>query len=189
MGLTEGNEKGWLRLMLNEEDMCKSMGLPVNLSDEDKDILVERLLNSPEFMNFVDMEGEESLLSILGETEYIHPDDTKREDESASDWLIRSAISEMDLEDDLSIPSNVGPEIQGYNLILDKFYLMTFPNGRVATVKLNRVMENSLGNDYIFENHGGAEELAEKSNSRFVNLNEFPIPQQFLNKTKFNILN
>ena len=189
MGLMSGNEKDWLRLMLDEDELYIKMGLPTNLSSEDKDILVQRLLGSPEFMTYMDNDGEVSLADLIGEKTFIYPDDEKRDDESPSDWLIRSAISEMDLDGDISIPSKVGPEIQGYNLILNKYYLMTFPNGNVATVKLNRIIENSLGNDYIFENHGGAEALAEKSNSRYVGTNEFPLPQQFIAKTKFNILN
>jgi len=189
MGMMTGNEKAWLRMMLDEEAMCVKMGLPTDLTDTDKDELVTRLLENPEFSNYMDNEGETALQEIMNENDFIYPDEEKRDDESASDWLIRSAISEMDLEDDYTVPTKVGAEIQSYNLILDTFYLMTFPNGKVATVKLNRIMENSLGDDYIFENHGGAETLTEKSNSRFVNANEFPLPQHFLNATKFNILN
>lgn len=191
MGLITGNDKEWLRLMLDDDTSCIKMGVPTDLSDKDKDLIVTKFIESVDVDGVLDgLDGLDWVNGIVDDDSFIQVEDEKQEDETASDWLVRAALSEMDLKlSDYSIPTKVGAEIQSYNLLLDTFYLMTFPNGNKSTVKLNRIMKNSFGDDYIFENHGGAESLADKSNSRFVGENEFPLPQQFLSATKFNLLN
>ena len=193
MGIMTGNEEAWLRMMLDDISVLKQMGLPSNLNESQKDEIIQQMLGSPDLMNQLAQEDEEAMHTIMNEHHvFKEPDHKKLENEKPTDWMIREAVEDMGIElkdhSKNSIPSIVGAEIQGYNLIEGKYYLLTFPNGIKATVKLARILTNSMGDDYVFENFGGAEGLTKKSNSHLIGKNEFPLPQQLLTATKFNIL-
>ena len=193
MGIMTGNEEAWLRMMLEDLSMLKQMGLPTNLNEEQKDEIIQQMLGSTDLMEQLAREDDEALNTIMNEHHNFEElNDKKPENEKPCDWMLREAVEDMGIElkdhSKSSVPSNVGAEIPGHNLLEGKFYLLTFPNGIEAKVKLSRILTNSLGNDYIFENHGGAEGLTEKSNSSLVGKNEFPLPEQLLSATKFNIL-
>ncbi len=46
MSITKGNEEAWFRMMLNDEETLTKMGLPLDITDEDKDTLVKTMLNN-----------------------------------------------------------------------------------------------------------------------------------------------
>jgi len=81
-----------------------------------------------------------------------------------------------------------GEKIDGKNLVVGEYYQITFPNEHSVVVKLNRSLPNSFGDDYIFENINGAEDLVNKTKSSIINDNEFPLPEQLLSITQFNEL-
>jgi len=156
------NNEAWIRLMLDDEKMLKEMGLPDHLTEDEKEFIINHIMDSNRLQE--DFKFEES----------IKPDNM-----SPSEWLVSQILNDNPTE------KVVGDSVDPSDLIVGNFYLIIFPNGKEAEVKLNRILPNSLGNDYIFENIIGAESLIEKSTSSFIRENEFPLPEQLLAVTKF----
>lgn len=188
MGIMTGNEEAWLRMMLDDKAMLTQMGLPMSMTDAEKNQVIEAMMGNSDFMSQLGQQDEAAYNSLMSEhNNFEEPKSEKSEDESACDWMVREAIVDMDGHIDIDT-DNLTPqkEISGSDLLVDGFYQITFPNGNTAKVRLVRIMKNSFGDDYIFENLGGAEKLVSKS--AFSITNEFPLPQQLLSVTKFHTL-
>lgn len=109
----------------------------------------------------------------------------KEEDISLYDWMLRETTEDSDTSAEKFIMGNT---IDGRDLVVGEYYMMSFPADTRSVVKLVRILKNSLGDDYVFENISGAESLASKSSSFNVNPNEFPLPVQILGSIRFNEL-
>jgi len=162
MSIIGDNNEAWIRLMLDDKKMLKEMGLPDNLTDDEKEFIISHIMDGERFQK--DFKFEEP----------IKPDNM-----SPSEWFISQILN------DNTSQKVVGDLVDPSDLTVGNFYLIIFPNGKEAEVKLNRILPNSLGDDYIFENIIGAESLIEKSTSSLIGENEFPLPYQLLAITKF----
>ena len=181
MGIMSGNEEAWLKLMLQDSKILEELNLPSNMTDEEVSNVIEMILNSSEAMAELhkqDEEALENLGSVFTE---------KSEDETPCDWMVREAMGELGFETE-ELKFKLCEEVVGSKLVTDNYYQITFPSDKTAVVKLNRIMPNSFGDDYVFENISGAENLTAKANSGLVGMNEFPLPEQLLSVTTFHRL-
>ncbi len=196
MGIMTGNEEVWLRMMLEDKGMLTQMGLPSSMTEAEKNQVIEAMMGNSEFMTKLAQEDEEAFNGLMADNNnFEEPDTEKLENESPCDWMIREALEEVETHShNLSMVEEAlfnkgleqGAQINGNSLKVGELYQITFPNGNTAKVKLNRIMTNSFGDDYIFENISGAEKLVSKS--AFSISNEFPLPQQLLSATTFHTL-
>ncbi len=188
MGIMTGNEEAWLRMMLDDKAMLTQMGLPMNMTEAQKEEVIGAMMGNDGFMTQLAEQDEAVFNTLMTEhNNFEEPELGRNKGESPCDWMVREALSEM--EDTIEIATeHLTPklEIRGTDLQVDGFYQITFPNGNTAKVRLARIMKNSFGDDYIFENLGGAEKLVSKS--AFSTTNEFPLPQQLLSATQFHTL-
>lgn len=61
-----------------------------------------------------------------------------------------------------------------------KTYEIKTTTGKVIIAKLDEIQRSSIGDDYIFENISGAEELVKESSFRIFN--QFPLPGLLLSR-------
>lgn len=181
MGLMSGHEREWLRLMLENDEMVKSLGIDPDMDAKLKEQFIDIILNDPGFdiNTFMGASSEPDFDTNCLES-------VKDDDESPCDWLIREAIEDLG---DSIYDFEIGEEIYYSDLKVGDRYLLTFPNDNTAIVELKHILKNSLGDDYIFMNIHGAEKLTEASpNNDNIGSDEFPLPAQLLDATRFNIL-
>ncbi len=161
-------ETAWLRRMLDDKVILKEMGLRTNLTSKEKDELVATII----------AQGDEYLNNSFDTVE--KPYDVMK---TPSQNFLEEALENMDME---NTTTETEQEILSSDLVVGEKYKIHFPIGMHAIVKLNRIIPNSFGDDYIFENISGAEELVGTSTLKY---NEFPLPKQLVLKTKFTLLN
>ena len=184
MGIMTGKEEAWLRMMLEDTAMLVEMGLPLNMTDIEKDQVIETMMQDNDLMTQLGIEDGVEYTGMMGNhINFIEPKSEKLNNESACEWMVREAMIGMDYPSDILTPKS---EIRGVDLEVGEEYQITFPNGNIAKVRLSRIMNSSLGDDYVFENLGGAEGLVNKS--VFNSTNEFPLPSQLLHATIFHTL-
>ena len=177
------NEESWLRMMLDDDDIVMKMGLPVGMTDNQKNTVIETILNNESFMEQLAIEDAMATKSFL------ESDTTKPSDKTPCEWLVDEALADIDNSvQTISENFSIGKEISPFNIEVKGAYIITFPNGKECKVILNKILPNSMGDDYIFENISGAESLVEVSTSSLIPPNCFPIPYQLLITTKFNLL-
>ena len=87
MGLMSEHEREWLRLMLENDEMVKSLGIDPNLSAELKEQFINLMLNDPEFdiTTFMEAATDSDFDTNCLES-------VKDDDESPCEWLLREAI-------------------------------------------------------------------------------------------------
>ena len=182
MGLMSGHEREWLRLMLENDEMVKSLGIDPDMDAKLKEQFIDIILNDPGFdiNTFMEASSEPDFDTNCLES-------VKDDDESPCDWLVREAIEDLG---NSIYDFEIGEEIYYSDLKVGERYLLTFPNDNTAVVELTNILRNQYTvDDYIFLNIDGAEMLANsaKSNS-FIGNGEFPLPVSLMTTTRFNIL-
>lgn len=169
MSIVKGNEDAWVDMMLNDPDMLTEMGLPQNLSAEMKAQVKQMILR--------DMEVFEQNMP-----QYQNIEETFDENRSPAEQFIEQALVDLGIEYTIEYET----PILSRDLEVGKKYKIHFPNGKDAIVILKRIMKNSFGDDYIFKNISGAENLVGKSS--ILGTDEFPLPEQLISQTKFSLL-
>ena len=169
--IVNGNEEAWLDMMLDDKQILKELGLPSNMSKEMRESVKKMILS--------DME------SVIGtESPYSNIDSDFDETKTPAEQFLNQALQDMGIViDEPSKEISVSP----MDLVVGKKYKLFFPNGNDAIVILNRIMRNSFGDDYIFQNISGAENLT-KSASSLLAKDEFPLPISIVMQTKFALI-
>lgn len=148
-----GNEEAWLRMLLEDNDMLKQMGLPSNLSDIEKDELVTLIMAD----------------DLYSEDEFNEPLTYNPMDgETPAQWMIKSAMTDMGISENMEV--NVG------EMRIGSTYKLLAPNSKDIECKLISIRKSSLGDDYFFKNISGGESLC----GFMDNPNEFHVPIQLL---------
>lgn len=170
MSLFEDDD--WFRKLLDDEDILEQMGLPVDMSDEEKEELVEQIESNPMLLKVLESIEDD----MYNPNKYLGneiPFDTEK---SPSKQFIQEACME------LGFPVNSDNELD--EMQVGNTYYIIFPNKKIVTARLENIIDSSTGFDFIFYNIEGAEELI----SLIETTNEFdegmfPVPHQFLYST------
>lgn len=166
--IMQGNEEAWVEMLLQDKTMLEELGLPLNMSPKTRAEVKQILLN--DIKNFPNGSTDTYNYDIAPSF-----DTTK----TPAEQFLSEALAEMGISD----TNSEEVEVSSNDLKEGGKYILHFPNGNKATVILNRIQRNSFGDDYIFKNISGAENLTQKSG--ILASDEFPLPIQLVRQTKF----
>ena len=88
-------------------------------------------------------------------------------------------------QDNILEEIKIGPSIIVKDMIIGGNYIITFPNHKKVKCVLDRILNNSCSDDYIFKNIQGGESLTNHTGT--LDIDEFPLPFRLLEKTQINI--
>lgn len=164
-----GNEAAWLRMMLDDVELLKRMGLPTNLTEFEKEQLIKSLMDSGMITTgFID--GNDT---VSQSDEY---DPTSGD--TPAQWMINMAMHDLGIDD--VVDSDELVDVSPDDLQIGETYKLSFPNSRDIICVLTRIQSNSFGDDYFFRNISGGESLCGKAG--MCGKDEFPLPFKILSQ-------
>lgn len=166
--IMSGNEEAWIDMMLEDKEMLEKMGLSSDLPAPMKEQVKQMLLSGI----------TDGSISIDGEDEFVDTEPQFDESKSPAEQFINEAMSNLGMEVEVEAKPIFYSDMKEGGK-----YILCFPNGNDATVILKRILPNSFGDDYVFENIKGAENLVGAASPR-IGKNEFPLPAPLLAKTE-----
>ncbi len=161
------NNNKWIENMLEDPEILSALGLSSDIDENMKKTIKNIILNDITSFEYC-------------KAQFSDPTDNYDSSKSPIENFLEEAV------ETLKQNSGQETEVRYDALEVGKKYKIYFPNNTTAIVILNNIKNNSFGNDYIFKNIEGADNLVGKSS--ILEKDEFPLPIQLLKHLKFGLI-
>lgn len=162
----------WFRKLLDDEELLEQIGLPTDMTDEEKDELIEQIESNQALKEAIELIEDE----MLQPDKYLATEIPFSTKITPAKQFIQEACLDLGMvinnDDDLDM------------LQVGKSYTIIFPNKKIIEVQIENIVESQMGYDFIFYNISGAEDLIKlvKATGEYDD-GVFPVPHQFLYST------
>lgn len=170
MSLFEDDD--WIKKLLGDKEILEELGLHYDLDESEIQKIIEEIQSNPVLIELVQAIENE----ILHPEKFIEQDIPFDETKKPSTQFIEEALlytgSAINSEDDLN------------SMQIGKKYSIIFPNKKIVVVRLENVVTNEMGTEYVFYNISGADDLIMLVKQvADYDQGMFPIPKEFLYST------